>query len=298
MGAVGPHRGFPAETIMLKIENLTKTFKARNAVDGISLDISDGQMVGIIGRSGAGKSTLLRMINRLAEPSSGAIMFGGTNVTALKGRALLEWRATCAMVFQQFNLVGRLNVITNVLTGRLFHHGFVASMLQHYTPAERAFAVMALDRLGMAHAALQQADTLSGGQMQRVAIARALVQEPKILLADEPIASLDPLNAKVVMDALRRINREDGITVICNLHTLDTARNYCDRIIGLAEGRLVFDGRPEQLSEATAREIYGAEADDAFSESMTSTTIGPAPKKEVLTEADLKARARAELLAG
>ena len=259
---------------MLKLDRLTKSFKSRTAVNAIGLDIPEGQMVGIIGRSGAGKSTLLRMLNRLAEPSDGSIIFDGRDVTALKGRALLEWRATCAMVFQQFNLVGRLDVITNVMTGRLYRHGFVASMLQLFTDEDRARAIRALDRLGMAHTALQQADTLSGGQMQRVAIARALVQEPRILLADEPIASLDPLNAKIVMDALSTINREDGITVICNLHTLDTARTYCDRIIGLAHGNLVFDGAPDELTEAKAREIYGAESEEAFSETMTSTTIG------------------------
>ncbi|WP_196259713.1 phosphonate ABC transporter ATP-binding protein [Pelagibacterium limicola] len=259
---------------MLKIDRLTKSFKSRNAVNAIGLDIPEGQMVGIIGRSGAGKSTLLRMLNRLAEPTSGRIVFDGRDITALRGRDLLAWRATCAMVFQQFNLVGRLDVITNVMAGRLYHHNFVASMLQLFDDEDRARAIRALDRLGMAHTALQQADTLSGGQMQRVAIARALVQEPRILLADEPIASLDPLNAKIVMDALSAINREDGITVICNLHTLDTARSYCDRIIGLADGNLVFDGAPRDLTEAKAREIYGAESEEAFSEGLTSTTIG------------------------
>lgn len=258
---------------MLRIENLTKSFKSRNAVSAINLDIPEGQMVGVIGRSGAGKSTLLRMINRLAEPSGGRILFEGRDITALKGRDLLAWRADCAMVFQQFNLVGRLDVITNVMTGRLHHHGFVSSMLQLFSEADRARAIRALDRLGMAHTALQQADTLSGGQMQRVAIARALVQEPRILLADEPIASLDPLNARIVMDALRAINREDGITVMCNLHTLDTARTYCDRIIGLSQGHVVFDGAPEALTEAAAREIYGAESEEAFSEALTSTTL-------------------------
>lgn len=282
---------------MLKIDNLTKSFASRNAVSDISLTIPQGQMVGVIGRSGAGKSTLLRMINRLAEPTGGNIAFDDRDVTALRGRALHEWRASCAMVFQQFNLVGRLDVITNVLTGRLYHHGFVASMLQIFSAAERAFAIRALDRLGMAHTALQQADTLSGGQMQRVAIARALVQEPRVLLADEPIASLDPLNAKVVMDALRTINREDGITVVCNLHTLDTARSYCDRIIGLKDGVLVFDGAPAKLTHDMAREIYGAEADDAFAEGLTSTSLGGRPAKERLTERDLAANAQLGLAA-
>ena len=279
---------------MLTTEHLTKSFATRNAVSDMSLTIPQGQMVGEIGRSGAGKSTLLRMINRLAEPTSGRVTFEGRDVTALKGRALHEWRATCAMVFQQFNLVGRLDVITNVLTGRLYRHGFVPSMLQMFSAAERAFAIRALDRLGMAHTA----DTLSGGQMQRVAIARALVQEPRVMLADEPIASLDPLNAKVVMDALRTINREDGISVICNLHTLDTARSYCDRIIGLKDGMLVFDDVPAKLTQEMAREIYGAEADDAFAEGLTSTSLGGMPAKERLTERDLAKNAQLGLATG
>ncbi|SDW55671.1 phosphonate ABC transporter ATP-binding protein [Roseicitreum antarcticum] len=258
---------------MLELRQLSKEFKGNVAVKPADLTIPDGQMVGIIGRSGAGKSTLLRMINRLNDPSGGQIQFHGRDITAMKGRELRKWRNECAMVFQQFNLVGRLNVITNVMTGRLYHHGFVSSMLQQFSARERAFAVRALDRLGMAHVALQQTDTLSGGQMQRVAIARALVQEPKIMLADEPIASLDPLNAKVVMDALRAINQEDGITVVCNLHTLDTARTYCDRIIGMQDGNIVFDGPPKALTDKAARTIYGAEAAEAFSEALTSTSL-------------------------
>ncbi len=261
---------------MLEIIDLTKRFGDATAVDRISLTVPQGQMVGVIGRSGAGKSTLLRMINRLSEPSSGVIRCDGVDVSALRGRDLLAWRARCAMVFQQFNLVGRLAVITNVLTGRIHHHSFLASMFQRFTAAERALAIRALDRLGMAHTALQRAETLSGGQQQRVAIARALVQEPKVMLADEPIASLDPLNAKIVMDALRRINREDGITVLANLHTLDTARTYCDRIVGLQGGRLVFDGTPDQLTDQQAREIYGAEAEEAFSAGVTSTALSAA----------------------
>ena len=252
---------------MLEFKGLTKQFNSTVAVKPATFTIPDGQMVGIIGRSGAGKSTLLRMINRLNEPSGGQMLF--------QGRELRQWRNECAMVFQQFNLVGRLNVITNVMSGRLFHHNFFSSMAGVFTEKERAFAIRALDRLGMAHVALQQTDTLSGGQMQRVAIARALVQEPRIMLADEPIASLDPLNAKVVMDALRAINQQDGLTVICNLHTLDTARQYCDRIIGMQDGVIVFDGTPKELTDKAAREIYGAEAEEAFSEAMTSTALRP-----------------------
>jgi len=263
---------------MLEIHSLEKRFGSVTAVDQVSLKIPDGQMVGIIGRSGAGKSTLLRLINRLAEPTGGQIMYAGDDVSALRGRELMAWRARCAMIFQQFNLVNRLDVITNVLLGRLNYHGFASAMLKRFTPAERAFAIRALDRLDIAQAALQRADTLSGGQQQRVAIARALMQEPKLVLADEPIASLDPRNATVVMDALRAINREEGITVVCNLHTLDTARTYCDRIVGMANGTVVFDGPPDELTIQAARSIYGVDGlDEALSESVTSTSIGPAP---------------------
>lgn len=257
---------------MLEIKGLSKHFTATKAVDDVTLSIPDGQMVGIIGRSGAGKSTLLRMLNRLADPTGGEILFKGRDVAKIKGRELLKWRSECAMIFQQFNLVGRLDVITNVLTGRMYHHDFTSSMLKLYSPAERAFALHALDRLTMAHTAMQRTDTLSGGQQQRVSIARALLQEPKILLADEPIASLDPMNAKVVMDALRTINQEDQITVVCNLHTLDTARRYCDRVIGMAAGKVVFDGQADDLTMDVAREIYGAEMGD-FTEEMTSTDL-------------------------
>jgi phosphonate transport system ATP-binding protein len=259
---------------------LTKEFKATKAVSDVTLDIPEGQMVGVIGRSGAGKSTLLRLLNRLADPTSGEIVAGGRDIARLKGRELRQWRSECAMIFQQFNLVGRLDVVTNVLTGRLFHQPSWKAMLKLYTPQERAFAIQALDRLGMAHTALQRADTLSGGQQQRVAIARALCQEPKILLADEPIASLDPLNAKIVMDALRDINKQDGITVICNLHTLDTARSYCDRVIGMQAGRVVFDGPVSQLTIEKAREIYGAEAEEAFNEKATSTSLEGEPMRD------------------
>ena len=249
---------------MLEIRNLTRRFGVRAAVDGVSLTIPDGQMVGIIGRSGAGKSTLLRMVNRLTEPSEGAILHDGPggklDVTALRGKALRDWRTTCAMIFQQFNLVQRLDVLTNVLVGRLNHRpgflGVVSSLFLRFTPEERAMALAALDRFDLADQALQRADTLSGGQQQRVAIARAMLQEPRIILADEPIASLDPRNAKVVMDALRDVNR-DGLTVLVNLHHLDTARRYCDRIVAMQAGKVVFDGAPGALTGDRVRDIYG-----------------------------------------
>ena len=273
---------------MLKIKNLTKKFGELKAVDDFSIEIPTGQMLGIIGRSGAGKSTLLRMINRLGDATSGSIIFGeGDNaidVNALKGRPLREWRAHCAMIFQQFNLVPRLDVITNVLMGRINYSSTVKTLLKMFSPAERAFAIRALDRLDVSPQALQRADTLSGGQQQRVAIARALVQEPRLLLADEPISSLDPRNASIVMDALKKINREDGITVICNLHTLDTAKAYCERIVGMKLGKLVFDGPPKDLTVPLLRDLYGVgvgEDDEEFSTAITSTSIEVVTDKPV-----------------
>jgi phosphonate transport system ATP-binding protein len=194
-------------------------------------------MVGVIGASGAGKSTLLRMINRLIDPSEGRIAFHDAEVSTLSGQALRNWQRDCAMIFQQFNLVPRLDVLTNVLLGRLNHRSTLSSVLNMFTRDERAMAIASLERLDIAKTAMQRAGTLSGGQQQRVAIARALMQQPKMILADEPIASLDPRNAQIVMQSLHDINRSDGITVITNLHTLDTARAYCERIIGMSGGR-------------------------------------------------------------
>jgi phosphonate transport system ATP-binding protein len=244
-----------AETLCIRI--LTRRFGAVVAVDGIDLDVPAGQMLGIIGRSGAGKSTLLRMINRLTEPSAGTIQFGDTDVTALSGKALREWRANAAMIFQQFNLVPRLDVLTNVLIGRLSHRAVLSSLLGLFSAEERATALTLLERFGLAEVALQRAGTLSGGQQQRVAICRALLQEPRLVLADEPIASLDPHNARVVMQALRTVNQEDGLTVLASLHHLDAARAWCDRIVALQQGRIMFDGTPAQLSPGKVFDIYG-----------------------------------------
>ena len=260
--------------MMFELKNVTRRFGKKLAVDSVTLDIPQGQMVGIIGRSGAGKSTLLRMINRLQEPTSGSIRFGGVEVSSLRGEALRNWQRDCAMIFQQFNLVPRLDVLTNVMLGRLNHRPTMLSLLNIFSREERIHAIAALERLGIEQTALQLAGTLSGGQQQRVAIARALMQKPKMVLADEPIASLDPLNAKIVMDALRDINEREGITVITNLHTLDTARSYCERIVGMAGGRVVFDGKPADLDASAVKEIYGTDKDGAgIDETMTSTSI-------------------------
>ena len=256
---------------MLEISQLTKSFGANRAVDNVSLSFDRPMMVGVIGRSGAGKSTLLRMINRLTDTTSGTIHFEGRDVTALSGRAMREWQSQCAMIFQQFNLVPRMDVVSNVLHGTLNRQSTLATMFNLFPTEDIHRAISILERLGIAENATKRAEALSGGQQQRVAIARAIMQDPRIVLADEPIASLDPMNAKLVMDDLRRIHEEDGRMVICNLHTLDTARTYCDRVVGMRAGRIVFDGTPAQLRTGVARDIYGADA--SFSEATTSTAL-------------------------
>ena len=257
---------------MLQMNQVTRRFGTKAAVSDVSLEIPDGSFVGIIGRSGAGKSTVLRMINRLLDPSEGSITFDKKDITALKGQPLRDWRSDCAMIFQQFNLAGRLDVLTNVLTGRLNKVSTLSSVLGMWSDQDRAIALAALEQFDMASFAAQRADSLSGGQQQRVAIARALVQEPRLILADEPIASLDPRNTKLVMDGLASINRDHGITVICNLHSLDLARSYCGRLIGMAGGRVVFDGTPEALTNEIARELYGLESGDVMDEGMDANS--------------------------
>ena len=256
---------------MLATNRLTKSFGAITAVNNVCLEFKPGEMIGIIGRSGAGKSTLLRVMNRLTDPTNGQVLYKGEDVTALRGRAKRGWQAQCAMIFQQFNLVPRVDVVTNVLFGTLYRQSAIASMLSLFSREDIAKAVEILDRLDIVEHAPKRAEALSGGQQQRVAIARALMQNPEVILADEPIASLDPLNAQIVMQTLRRIHEEDKRLIICNLHTLDTARTYCDRVIGMRNGEVVFDGRSSELTAKVAREIYGAGAE--FSEETTSTSI-------------------------
>ena len=256
---------------MLSISGLTKQFGDKIAVDAANIQIDEPAMIGIIGRSGAGKSTLLRMLNRLSDASTGEILFQGEDVTAMRGAARRQWQSRCAMIFQQFNLVPRMDVVSNVLHGTLNRRSTLATMFNLYPQSDIHKAIDILDRLGIAEQAPKRAEALSGGQQQRVAIARALMQDPAIILADEPIASLDPMNAQVVMQSLRDIHEEDGRMVIANLHTLDTARRYCDLVIGMRDGRIVFDGTPAQLTTGVARDIYGAGAD--FSEAATSTEI-------------------------
>jgi phosphonate transport system ATP-binding protein len=256
---------------VLEVRNVTRLFGQKAAVDKISFMLDRPAFVGIIGRSGAGKSTFLRLMNRLTDASSGEILVEGRNVLALKGAEKRAWQSQCAMIFQQFNLVARMDVASNVLHGLLNRRSTLQTLFSLWPRADILKALEILDRLGIADQAPKRAEALSGGQQQRVAIARALMQDPKIILADEPIASLDPMNAQIVMDTLRRINLEDGRMVVANLHTLDTARRYCDRVIGMRDGRIVFDGSPDQLSSGVARDIYGADA--SFNESATSTAL-------------------------
>ncbi len=264
--------------MLLSFQGVTKVFGTKRAVDNATFLIERPCMVGIIGRSGAGKSTLLRMMNGLSDATSGELLFEGNNILGLKGRDKRAWQAQCAMIFQQFNLVPRMDVVSNVLHGTLNRTSTLTTMFSLWPARDIAKAISILERLGIAEQAAKRAEALSGGQQQRVAIARALMQDPKIILADEPIASLDPMNAQIVMEALRRIHDEDGRTVVANLHTLDTARRYCDRIIGMRDGRVVFDGTPDLLTTNAARDIYGADA--SFSEAATSTAIDlPHPDK-------------------
>jgi phosphonate transport system ATP-binding protein len=250
--------------MMLVLDRVSRHFGDLAAVSNVSLTIAKGSFVGVVGRSGAGKSTLLRLINRLIEPSHGRITFDDVEVTALEGKALREWRARTAMIFQQFNLIGRLDVLSNVLIGRLIFMPTWRSLLTLWSDDDKAIALAALEQFDMASLAARRAEELSGGQQQRVAIIRALVQEPEIILADEPVSSLDPRNARLVMDTLRRINRHFGFTILCNLHSLDLARIYCDRVIGMAAGQIVFDDVPVALTGLVARDLYGVDADSSL----------------------------------
>jgi phosphonate transport system ATP-binding protein len=242
---------------MLELQKVRKCFGDKVAVDDVSLQFRPGEFVGVIGRSGAGKSTLLRTINRLTDPTSGSIASGGMEITRLRGESLRAWRRRCAMIFQQFNLCPRLDVITNVLIGVVAERPLASTLLKCFSAQDRAHAIHELEALDMASAALQRAETLSGGQQQRVAIARAMMQQPDVLLADEPVASLDPVNAEAVMEALHQVCRSRSIPVIVNLHSLDIARRYCDRVVAMSRGRVVFDDAPDRLNTEALAHIYG-----------------------------------------
>lgn len=226
----------------------------------INFDIPRGQFLVVVGLSGAGKSTLLRTINRMHEITSGEITIEDETISDYKGQSLRLLRRKIGMIFQGFNLINRSSVERNVLSGRVSYYPTWKTICGLFTKADREMAVRALQRVQLADKIYTRADELSGGQQQRVAIARTLMQEPKVILADEPVASLDPLTTKTVMDTLQRLNREDNITVIVNLHSVPLARQYADRIIGLRAGELVYDRPIAEVTEADLNEIYVAEA--------------------------------------
>ncbi|MCU0227234.1 MAG: phosphonate ABC transporter ATP-binding protein [Bryobacterales bacterium] len=241
----------------LRVELLEKRFGHRLAVDKVSFTVASGEMVAILGASGSGKSTVMRLISRQTAPDAGRILLGDFEATQLSGKQLLDWRAQCAMIFQQFHLSERLDAVTNVLMGGLRRMGTLRSLAGVFTRSERLAAAQALERVGMLPYALQRSGELSGGQKQRVAIARALVQQPAILLADEPISALDPRSAEIVLELLNSIRQEQRIRVLVNLHDVAMARRFAQRIIGMRDGRVVYDGSPAGLTGEVQRQIYG-----------------------------------------
>ena len=246
---------------MLEIRHLTKVYDGRvRALEDVSFTVDKGEFLVIVGLSGSGKSTLMRCINRLVEPTSGQVFLDGVDVTAAAPEELRHIRRKIGMVFQHFNLVKRSTVLTNVLSGRLGYVNAGASLLHRFPPEEVDRAMANLERVGIAEKAQVRADELSGGQQQRVGIARALMQDPEMILADEPVSALDPATSHSVLRYLEEINRDDGTTIMCNLHFLDLARRYGTRIIALKGGRLIFDGLPSEIDRDRFREIYGEEA--------------------------------------
>jgi phosphonate transport system ATP-binding protein len=247
---------------MLKVENLTKVYPGGiQALDNVSFEVEKGEFLAIIGLSGSGKSTLLRCINRLIEPTEGTITWDGVDVTTASQEELRRIRRRIGMVFQHFNLVNRSKVLTNVLAGRLGYSNPALSVVNRFSKADMDKASAQLARVGLEDKANARADELSGGQQQRVGVARAMMQDPEIMLADEPVASLDPVLAHSIMQYLERINQDDGVMVLCSLHFLDLVHQYADRVIALNEGKLVFEGSPQEIDDAKFKEIYGKEAE-------------------------------------
>ncbi len=247
---------------MLQIKNLTKIYDGGVvAIDNVSFEIPDGQFLAVIGLSGSGKSTLLRCINRLIEPTSGQILWNGVDIVLASPEEMRQIRRRIGMVFQHFNLVHRSRVITNVLAGRLGYVNPAWSLINRFPKQDVEKAMKQLERVGIAQKANSRADELSGGQQQRVGIARALMQDPEIILADEPVASLDPVLAHSIMKYLEVINDEDGVTVLCSLHFLDLVHRYADRVVALNEGKLVFEGDPKEINDQKFKDIYGRDAE-------------------------------------
>lgn len=249
---------------MLEVRNLTKVYDDGTvALNNVSFEVEDGDFQIVIGLSGSGKSTLLRCINRLIDPTEGQVIWDGVDVTALDGEELRKARRRIGMIFQHFNLVKRSSVVTNVLAGRLGFTPTWTSLTGRFSKEDREMAYAALDRLGIRDQARKRADELSGGQQQRVGIARALMQEPQLILADEPVASLDPVLAHSILQHLEDLNKEEGITIICSLHYLDLVQRYATRVIGLREGQIVYRGTRKEIRAMTDeqfKDIYGEEA--------------------------------------
>ncbi len=249
--------------MILQIKNLHKIYKnGTHALKGVSLDVKEGEFLVIIGLSGSGKSTLLRCINRLIEPTSGTINFLGKDITHISGEELRKVKSKIGMVFQQFNLIKRRSVLTNVIAGKLGSLKTLDSIFEKFSEDVYKEAYTSLETVGIADKARVRADSLSGGQQQRVAIARSLMQHPKLLLADEPVASLDPATSNSVMQYFEKINKELGTTVICNLHFLSLVRRYATRVIALKAGEIIYQGLPSDIDENWFRTIYGEEAEE------------------------------------
>ena len=247
---------------MLKVENLSKEYpNGTQALKNVSFEVKDGEFLAVIGLSGSGKSTLLRCINRLIDPTSGKIYWNDRDVTAASTAEIRKIRRQIGMIFQQFNLVKRSSVFTNVLSGRLGYVNPFLSSLHIFSAQDQKRAMSSLEQVGLAEKAYVRADSLSGGQQQRVGIARALMQEPKLILADEPVASLDPVLAHSILKYLEQLNKSQGITVLCSLHYLDLVHRYATKAIALKDGELVFEGLPKQIDDAQFKSIYGQEAE-------------------------------------
>ena len=243
---------------MIVFENVTKTYpNGFTALKNVNLTINDGDFVCIIGLSGAGKSTIIITINKMHPITSGKLVVNGKDISAAKGKELRSIRKNIGMIFQSFNLVKRSSVYKNVLSGRVGYHSTFECIFGLYSKEEKMLALQSLDKLGILDKAFVRADQLSGGQMQRVALARALTQQPSLILADEPVASLDPITTLSVMDDFKRINQEEKITIVANMHHVDLALKYATRIIGIRAGEIVFDGKPEEVTEEALIKIYG-----------------------------------------
>jgi len=244
--------------MLLQVDRLKKQYakSATPALEDISFFVEQGEFIVILGLSGAGKSTLIRCLNLLISPTQGNIRWQGEDVSKINGRALNHYRRSVGMIFQTFNLLGRLSALTNVLVGRLGYMPLWRALLFWYDKKDIEVAEEALERVSLSHVKNQRADELSGGQRQRVAIARALVQKPSLILGDEPVASLDPLTSRSIMDLLQMINQKDQITMMINLHDVELAKEYATRVIGISKGKVVFDGPPEQLTQWELERIY------------------------------------------